>query len=205
MRRISIVAVVLITALLAPAPAFAIDEINTKRLRDAVTVSGILAHERIFQRIANQNGGTRASGTSGYDASAAYVKRRLEAAGYQVTEQAFTFPFFRELAPAELSQVSPTPTDYQTGTFDFSGSGEVTGPLVPTNDIVIPPTPEPSSTSGCEPGDFPQAPAEPAVALVQRGTCFFEDKAANAQAAGYDAVIISTRATRAGRTCSSAP
>jgi hypothetical protein len=189
-RRISIVAVVLITALLAPAPAFAIDDINTKRLRDAVTVSGILAHERILQRIANQHGGTRASGTPGFDASAAYVRRRLEAAGYQVTEQRFIFPFFQELAPAELSQVSPTPTDYETGTFDFSGSGEVTGPLVPTNDIVIPPTPEPSSTSGCEPGDFAPAPAEPAVALVQRGTCTFEVKVANAQAAGYDAVII---------------
>jgi hypothetical protein len=71
-RRILVVAVVLITALLAPAPAFAIDEIDTKRLRNAVTVSGILAHERIFQRIANQNGGTRASGTPGYDASAAW-------------------------------------------------------------------------------------------------------------------------------------
>jgi hypothetical protein len=189
-RRLSIVAVVLLTALLAPAPAHAIDEVDTKRLRDAVTVSGILAHQRIFQRIANQHGGTRASGTPGYDASAAYVKRRLEAAGYQVTEQQFTFPFFRELAPAELQQVSPTATTYETGTFDFSGSGEVTGQLVPTNDIVIPPTPAPSSTSGCEPSDFPPAPAEPAVALVQRGTCFFEVKAANAQAAGYDAVII---------------
>ncbi len=28
------------------------------------------------------------------------------------------------------------------------------------------------------------------VALIQRGTCFFEDKAANAQAAGTSAVII---------------
>ena len=54
--------------------------------RARVGISGL----RIFQRIANQNGGTRASGTSGYDASAAYVKRRLEAAGYQVTEQEFT-------------------------------------------------------------------------------------------------------------------
>jgi Zn-dependent M28 family amino/carboxypeptidase len=190
-RRISIVAVVLITALLAPAPAFAIDDIDTKRLRDAVTVNGILAHERIFQRIANQNGGTRASGTPGYDASAAYVKRRLEAAGYQVTEQAFTFPFFRELAPAVLQRTAPPPTtDLETGTFDFSGSGEVTGPLVPTNDIVIPPTPDPSSTSGCELNDYPPAPPEPAVALVQRGTCFFEVKVANAVDAGYDAVII---------------
>ncbi len=89
-----------------------------------------------------------------------------------------------------LEQVSPTPTDYETGTYDYSGTGDVTGVVVPTNDIVIPPTPEPSSTSGCEPGDFAPAPAEPSVALVQRGTCTFEDKAANAEAAGYDAVII---------------
>jgi Zn-dependent M28 family amino/carboxypeptidase len=119
------------------------------------------------------------------------VKRRLEAAGYQVTEQEFTFPFFQELAPAVLQRTAPPPTtDLETGTFDFSGSGDVTGELVPTNDLVIPPTPEPSSTSGCELTDYPPAPAEPAVALVQRGTCFFEDKVANAVAAGYDAVII---------------
>jgi Zn-dependent M28 family amino/carboxypeptidase len=190
MGRGTILAVVLLAALLAATPALALDEVNTKRLRDAVTVGGILAHERVLQRIANQNGGTRASGTPGYDASADCVKRRLQAAGYTVTEQTFTFPFFRELTPAELEQVSPTPTTYETGTFDFSGSGEVTGQVVATNDIVNPPTPEPSSTSGCEPGDFPPAPAGPAVALIQRGTCTFEQKAANAQAAGYDAVII---------------
>jgi Zn-dependent M28 family amino/carboxypeptidase len=188
-RRLWIIAVVLITALLAPTPAFAIDEINTTRLRNALTVSGILGHERVFQRIANQNGGTRASGTPAYDASAAYVKGRLEAAGYQVTEQTFTFPFFAELAPAEVQQVSPTPTNYETGTFSFSGSGDVTGPAVPI-DVQIPPPAAPGSTSGCEPADFPAPPADPAVALIQRGTCTFEVKAANAQAAGYDAVII---------------
>jgi hypothetical protein len=46
-----------VAALLVRTPAYAIDEINTKRLRDAVTVSGILGHERALQRIANQNGG----------------------------------------------------------------------------------------------------------------------------------------------------
>jgi Zn-dependent M28 family amino/carboxypeptidase len=173
----------------APA-AVAVDEINTKKFRDNVTVNGIMSHQRAFQSIANANGGTRASGTPGYDASAAYVANRLKKAGYKVTQQEFDFPFFEELAPAELSQVSPTPTDYETGTFDYSGSGDVTGTLVPTNDIVIPATPEPSSTSGCEPGDFPAAPSGPAVALVQRGSCDFVVKASNAQAAGYDAVII---------------
>jgi hypothetical protein len=92
MRKLTIVAVALLTALLAASPALAVDEVDTTRLRNAVTVGGILAHERVFQRIANQNGGTRASGTPGYDASAAYVQRRLEAAGYEVTAQEFTFP-----------------------------------------------------------------------------------------------------------------
>jgi Zn-dependent M28 family amino/carboxypeptidase len=176
---------------LAPAPASAVDEINTQKLRDAVTVAGIMRHERALQRIANENGGTRASGTPGYAASAAYVKRTLRAAGYQITEQEFTFPFFRELGPAELAQVSPTPTDYETVTFSYSGNGEVTGEVVPTNDVLIPPPAEPGSTSGCEAGDFtPADPDTPQIALIQRGTCTFEVKAANAQAAGYDAVII---------------
>ena len=65
MRRLSIVAVALVTALLMATPALAVDDVNTKRLRNAVTVGGILSHERVFQRIANQNGGTRASGTPG--------------------------------------------------------------------------------------------------------------------------------------------
>jgi Zn-dependent M28 family amino/carboxypeptidase len=192
LRRLTIVAVVLLTALLAPTPALALDEINTTRLRNAVTVSGILAHQRAFQRIANQNGGTRASGTPGYDASVDYVERRLEAAGYDVTVQDFPFNFFQELAPAVLEQVAPTPTTYQTGTYDFSGTGDVTGPLSATNDIVIPPNPNPppNSDSGCEPGDFAPAPAEPSVVLIQRGTCNFSVKVENAQAAGYDAVIM---------------
>jgi Zn-dependent M28 family amino/carboxypeptidase len=135
------------------------------------------------------NGGTRASGTPGYDASVAYVANRLENAGYDVSKQEFDFPYFEEVEPAQLSQVSPTAKDYETGTFDFSGTGDVTGTLTPI-DLVLPPTPAPSSTSGCQPGDFPAPGADPAVALVQRGGCDFVVKAQNAQAAGYDAVII---------------
>ena len=190
MRRLFAPLVAAVLVLTIVGPASAVDDIDSTRLRKAVTVGGILAHQRVFQRIANQNDGTRASGTPGYDASADYVKKTLKKAGYKVTVQEFTFPFFQALAPAELAQVSPTPTEYETGTFDFSGSGDVTGQLVPTNDIVNPPTAEPSSTSGCEPEDFPAAGPGFQVALIQRGTCFFEDKAKNAQAAGYDAAII---------------
>ena len=121
MRRLTIVVVALLTALLAASPALAVDEVNTKRLRDAVTVGGILAHERVFQRIANQNGGTRASGTPGYDASADYVASRLDAAGYEVTTQEFEFPFSG--APPASCAFTPTPTTYSRH-LDYSGSGD---------------------------------------------------------------------------------
>jgi Zn-dependent M28 family amino/carboxypeptidase len=185
---IPVTAVMLVT--LAAAPAAAVDKLNSKKLRDAVTVSGILGHERALQRIANVNGGTRASGTPGYAASAAYVKATLKKAGYKVSEQEFTFPFFRELAPSTVAQVTPTATPYETATFTYSGSGDVTGAVVPV-DIQVPPAPTPSSTSGCEATDFTPASATvPQIALIQRGTCTFEIKAQNAVAAGYDAVII---------------
>jgi Zn-dependent M28 family amino/carboxypeptidase len=192
-RALSLGAAAALTLSIAtvPSPVVALDEVNSQQLRNRVDVGGIMAHQRVFQRIANQNGGTRASGTPGYEASANYVARTLRAAGYTVRKQEFTFPYFREVAPAVLSQVSPTEQDYETGTFTYSGSGDVTGVLVPANDNTVPPTaPAGETDAGCTPGSFDPAPAEDAVALVQRGTCDFAVKAANAEAAGYDAVII---------------
>ncbi len=183
-------AIPLTLGLMVPTSASAVDDVNTRKLREAVTVNGILQHERAFQRIANENGGTRASGTPGYDASARYVARTLRRAGYKVTFQEFTFAFYRELAPGVVAQVSPNAVDYETTTLEYSGNGDVTGQIVPTNDIVIPPTPAPSSTSGCEASDFPAAPTGPAIALIQRGTCTLELKVANATAAGYEAVLF---------------
>jgi Zn-dependent M28 family amino/carboxypeptidase len=201
-RKIALAAtsIVLSVGLFWPTQAFAIDNVNTKKLRKAVTVSGILQHERALQRIANQNDGTRASGTPGYDASADYVVKKLRKAGYKVKRQTFTFPFFDELAPAELSVVEPASKarDIETATFTYSGDGEVEGRLVPI-DVTIPPAAAPSSTSGCEAADFPAPPSGDAIALIQRGTCTFEEKVANATTAGYDAVIIFNEG-QAGRT-----
>ena len=172
---------------------------DTTALRNAVTVDGIMKHESAFQDIANSNGGTRVSGTPGYDASAAYVKNQLKAAGYNVTVQEFTYPFFQERTDTTFSRTAPPPEEPYTRGEDFnimgySGSGTVVNaPVVPTKEgIVIPPNPTPSSTSGCELNDFVDVNSvtEPQVALIQRGGCLFRPKALNAQAAGYDAAII---------------
>jgi Zn-dependent M28 family amino/carboxypeptidase len=194
----SVLALALLAALLAvgtvsAAPGDPDATLGTSaELRKAVEPASLLVHERRFQQIANDTeGGTRASGTPGYDASARYVARKLRNAGYEVRRQYFEFPFYQEVEAARLQQVEPDQKDYETATFEYSGSGDVTGRLVPTKDVLIPPPAEPGSTSGCEPEDFVAASAtEPEVALIQRGTCTFAQKAANAEAAGYDAVII---------------
>src|SRR5829696_8322915 len=170
---------------------------DTTALRNAVSVEGIMAHERAFQKIANSNHGTRVSGTPGYDASAAYVEGKLSAAGFKVERQAFDYPFFQVLTPTTFSQTAPTAKSYEEGTdfnlMGYSGSGNlVDAPVVPTNDILIPPgSTANSSTSGCQASDFvPASETELQVALIQRGGCLFRPKAENAQAAGYDAAII---------------
>ena len=202
MRKViwsAVAAVAVIGALLVPT-ATAAPGVSSQALRDAVTLEGVRAHQAELQAIADANGGTRASGTSGYDASADYVVGQLEASGYTVTRQEFEYPFFEETAPPLLDRVSPDPrvyvetTDGVTGDFatmDYSGSGDVTAEVQPTNDIVIPPTAEPSSSSGCETADFePAGTFTGKIALIQRGTCDFVVKAQNAEDAGAIGVII---------------
>ena len=126
---------------------------NAQKLTEAVTPAGVMRHEQALQDIADANGGTRASGTPGYEASVDYVVGQLTAAGYSPELQQFDFPFFEELGPPVLEQVEPGDVSYDTATFTFSGSGDVTAPATLV-DVQIPPSPEPSSTSGCEDDDF---------------------------------------------------
>jgi hypothetical protein len=191
-RKIALAAtsIVLSVGLFWPTQAFAIDSVNTKKLRKAVTVSGILQHERAFQRIANENDGTRASGTPGYTASANYVVKKAAQGRLQGQAADLHFPVLRRTGAGRALRAHPNARDIEAATFTYSGSGTVEGRVIPTNGIVIPPTAESSSTTGCEASDFPTPPSGDAIALIQRGTCTFEDKVTNARAAGYEAVII---------------
>jgi Zn-dependent M28 family amino/carboxypeptidase len=161
------------------------------KLADAVTVNGIMRHERAFANIAERNGGTRVSGSPGFDKSRDYVVNTLQSAGWTVNVQPFEFPYYEPLAPSTFERTAPdqhTYADDEFATFDYSGSGDVTANLQAV-DLTLPPTPEPSSTSGCEDSDF--AGFTPGnIALIQRGTCTFGEKVVNAQEAGASAVVI---------------
>lgn len=161
------------------------------KLLECVTLDGVRQHQAAFQKIADNSTdpvypGTRAAGTDGYHDSVRYVSRLLKKAGYQVTLDPvdITFNF-----PAELRQLTPVAADYETGVFTGSGDGTVQGQVIPVDINLVPPR---ASTSGCEAADFAGIDwsGSADIALVQRGTCFFGDKAYNAEQAGAEAVII---------------
>ncbi|MFN2107741.1 MAG: PA domain-containing protein, partial [Candidatus Promineifilaceae bacterium] len=148
------------------------------KLLECVTLDGVREHQAAFQAIADANGGIRTSGTSGYDASAAYVAGRMAAAGYDVTVQEFDFQTFIELSPSVLEEISPLPQVIPNNIMSYSGSGDVTAQV----STLLPIT-------GCDPGDF--AGFTPGhIALISRGACTFALKASNADAAGAVGVII---------------
>jgi Zn-dependent M28 family amino/carboxypeptidase len=160
---------------------------NTQeKLQECVTVEGVRAHQAALQAIADASAGTRAAGFPGYDASTDYVAETLEVAGYAVELHPFEFTF---IPPATLQQTAPIAATYETGAFTGSGFGTLTGPVIPVDLALDPPR---ASTSGCEASDFDgldfSGPND--IALIQRGTCFFSVKAANAENAGAEAVII---------------
>ena len=173
------------TASAAPACATRVNN-TIANLLECVEVEGVRAHQQAFQDIADDHGGTRASGTPGYDASAAYVAAMLEAAGWAVSIQEFAFRTFEELSPSVLEQVTPPPiTPYDHATMSYSGSGDVTRAVSQPSGAV----------TGCFAADWAGFPAGN-IALVQRGgstatlTCTFALKASNAAAAGASGVIV---------------
>src|SRR5919109_5430809 len=63
--------------------------LTSEVLREAVELADIRGHLEAFQDIADANGGSRATGTTGFDATVAYVEDRLADAGYEVERQLF--------------------------------------------------------------------------------------------------------------------
>ena len=133
MRRCLLALVV--PALLAGAsPAWADDDggNSTRGLQKAVTTNGIDEHLQAFQTHGDLNGGNRAGGSPGYEASADYVTARLERKGYTVTDDFFDFVYNADRTPPLLTVQGGN--DYVDGndfaSMTFSPNGDVTAQVV---------------------------------------------------------------------------
>ncbi|WP_327089176.1 M28 family peptidase [Nonomuraea sp. NBC_01738] len=188
-----VAAIALPLAFTTPVQAGGVDDAFAKILVKQVKGSNVQKHLNALQAIANANGGTRAAGTPGYNASRDYVAGKLRQAGYKVTLQPTDFVegWVENSAPV-LNLTAPGAKTYVPNddffTFQPSPAGDVTA-QVQGVDLTLPPTPTPTSTSGCEDADWAGfVPGR--IALVQRGTCAFAAKVRNAGNAGAAGLII---------------
>ena len=143
-----------------------------RSLRAAAT-----AHLRALARIGERNGNTRAAGTPGYEASVDYVAEKLRAAGYRVRLQDVPYPVFVDRSPPVLRAGGRR---LPARTLRYSGPGRVTAPVLRVG-------------LGCDAGSF--AGADGRIAVAERGTCTFREKARLAQAAGARGLVVADAAS----------
>lgn len=172
--------------------------LSAAELIKCTSASSAFQHLQMLQSIAVANNNNRATGTKGYDQSAQYVSGLMSAAGYKVTQNNFSFDKYTKLSSAFEQSLPESKsfvesTDYNVMT--YSGSGTAMGPAYAV-DLQLGDANQ--SSSGCEIDDFAAMPAG-SIALIQRGTCAFKDKAVNAQNAGAAGVIIFNQGDSADR------
>ena len=181
------------------APAGCETQVNdtAAKLLPCITQDDLKTYMQAFQDIADANPGadghaSRNSGEPGYKASVDYVAEKMQSWGYNVTYQPYTFPYKSWVGTPTMTEVSPVPQSFALVTDWLPGesNGDATAKTVqPVGGIVIPPTPSPSSTSGCTAADFATFTTGN-IALIQRGGCNFGVKILNAEAAHASGVII---------------
>jgi Zn-dependent M28 family amino/carboxypeptidase len=149
-------------------------------LRQHVTPDAMLAHLKKLQEIADANGGIRALGTPGYQASADYVAGVLRDKGFDVQNTDFEvrLPFADDPVVTVGGQaVKAKALQFTVGTPPEG----VSGPLVAARA---------DDSPGCAESDYDGLQVKGAVVLVDRGACPFGQKEAAAAARGAIAVIV---------------
>ena len=187
------------TALAAP-PKQACENrtnVTVQALLACVNADGAVEHLQALQAIADANGGNRAAGTPGYEASVDYVVDTLEAAGWDVSIDEFPFTY---VGPSTLQQLTPVEADYPTGPYTGSGPGDVTAAVTPVDlQLGLANT----STSGCQAADFAGFPGRHHRAHPARRVRFRRQGGQRRRRPALRASSSSTRATPPRRTARS--
>ena len=150
------------------------------KLQKQMTADAMMAHMTKLQEVADANGGNRALGTKGYDASVDYVANALRDKGFDVQTPEFEvrIPFADEPAlTIGGSNIAAKPLSFTIGT----PPDGVSGPLVPARV---------EDSPGCTASDYDGLPVAGAIVLVDRGQCPFGGKQAAAAERGAVALIV---------------
>ena len=156
-----------------------------EKLLQCIQQSSLWNHLAHFQKISDQHKGSdghgnRDTGTTGYKASVDYVAKLVRQAGYHVTIQQYQYSASKVTGVPLFG----TPEQSYALTRDWlvaqlSGGGTLTASIQPAG----------GSGEGCFAGDFAEFVAGH-IALLERGTCAYDARVANAEKAGAAAVIL---------------
>lgn len=149
-------------------------------LRGRIKGDAMMAHLQKLQEIADANGGTRALGSPGYDASVDYVAKTLRDKGFDVQTPGFEvrLPFAEDpQLTVGGAAIEAKPLEFTVGTPE----GGVSGPLVAARV---------DDSPGCTASDYDGLPVTGAVVLVDRGICQFSQKQAVAAERGAVALVV---------------
>ena len=147
--------------------------VSQKELIKKIKLDDLLAGSQQLQTFADENGGNRAFGGAGHNATTEWLYQTLLKTGYyDVYKQPFV-----ELFTAATVKVTAAGADVPAEYLTFGPSGEVAANLVKVNDL------------GCNATDYPTA-VSGQIALISRGVCTFAIKATNAKAAGAVGAVI---------------
>ena len=149
-----------------------------------VDAAGIQADLEALEAIAEENGGVRTAGTTGYEASVDYVAGELRQLGYAVQTPAFEMATFAEEPGATIAIAGGASFDAGPDfhAMIYSSSGDLSGRIaeVGYGD---------DERGGCSASDFADFPRG-AIALAPPGNCFRRDAVVNAVDAGAVAFIV---------------
>ncbi|GAB3555471.1 Zn-dependent M28 family amino/carboxypeptidase [Actinopolyspora lacussalsi] len=165
----------------ATAAFTAVPAAATPAAEPGFNVNDVNRHLVAFQRIADRNDGTRASGTPGYQASVDYVAGKLRSAGYEVSTPDFEYTKYR-LDSVSLSAAG-SPVE-EVGALEYS-------PATPDGGVQAPLSVTPvDDSTGCQAADYQGTDVAGTITLVKRGACTFAKKQRLAAEQGADAAII---------------
>ncbi len=156
-----------------PAPVRLADDLTAK-----VTLDNMVGHLQRFQEIADRNGGSRADGTPGFDASVDYVAKLLQDKGFDVQ-----IPEFQRLETVTAGKPSLV-----IGGRNFQvDQASLLAPTQPrgVSGLVV----EPTRPAGCRAGDYADVP-KGGVAVVDDTGCSVVDKHNAATAHGAVALVV---------------
>jgi hypothetical protein len=151
----------------------------------AITEGGLRDRLDALARVSPGSDGFRAVGAVGFDAAADLVAAELRAAGWSVTEDAFTTSSFADPGGSNLVVAGQSFGVGDIAPLIFAPAGEAGGPVVAID--WDPAASEPTG-KGCLVSDYGDLP-EGAIVLVRPGPCYRRDQVLAAQLAGAGAFV----------------